>query len=59
MWDADGPAVTDVFYRELFRDETIGPDIEKSAEALDIAVRELRSRGVAYKRWVPFIHMGK
>ena len=63
MWDADGPVIADAFYRELFtgRDgcRIEIPDTSKSAKALWIAVNELRAKGVEFRRWVPFIHMGK
>ncbi|PPQ92057.1 hypothetical protein CVT25_007488, partial [Psilocybe cyanescens] len=63
MMDRDGPTVADAFYRELFRGpdgKTAGElDVTKSAYALHIAVKELRSRNVSFRRWVPFIHMGK
>ncbi|PPQ80535.1 hypothetical protein CVT26_004314 [Gymnopilus dilepis] len=62
MWDQDGPFIADVFYRELFKSPhgnrlTI-PDTSRSAEALAVAVSELRNCGVPFKRWVPFVHMG-
>ncbi|KAF8962316.1 CHAT domain-containing protein [Flammula alnicola] len=66
MWemrDADGPTIADAFYEELFRgpDEkpALEPDITKSARALYLAVKKLRSQNVSFRRWVPFIHMGK
>ncbi|PPQ86284.1 hypothetical protein CVT25_005505 [Psilocybe cyanescens] len=63
MMDRDGPTIADAFYRELFRGPegkpAREPDVTKSAYALHIAVKELRSRNVSFRRWVPFIHMGK
>ncbi|PPQ93379.1 hypothetical protein CVT25_007088 [Psilocybe cyanescens] len=63
MMDRDGPTIADAFYREIFRgpDGKLAgePDVTKSAYALHIAVKELRSRNVSFRRWVPFIHMGK
>ncbi|PPQ97687.1 hypothetical protein CVT26_001870 [Gymnopilus dilepis] len=64
MWrNQDGPAIANAFYRELFSgvdgNPMTVPDTSKYAEALSIAVEELRSRGVEFRRWVPFIHMGK
>lgn len=63
MRDEDGPVIADAFYEELFR----GPDgkrvqvpnTSKSALALHLAVKRLRSKNVSFRRWVPFIHMGK
>ncbi|KAF8970455.1 CHAT domain-containing protein [Flammula alnicola] len=66
MWemrDADGPTIADTFYEELFRGPdgkpALEPDITKSARALYLAVNKLRSQNVSFRRWVPFIHMGK
>ena len=62
--DEDGPTIADAFYEELFRGGPDGrpalkPDMTKSALALHLAVKELRSQGVSFRHWVPFIHMGK
>lgn len=63
--DEDGPIVADAFYEELFRGPdgkpALEPDATKSARALDFAVKKLRSSSpnVSFRRWVPFIHMGK
>ncbi|KAF8815740.1 hypothetical protein BYT27DRAFT_7333814 [Phlegmacium glaucopus] len=63
MMDKDGPTMADAFYEELFRGlngkPALEPDVTKSARALDVAVKKLRSRNVSFRRWVPFIHMGK
>ena len=65
MYDDDGPVVADAFYEELFRvhgpdgKPPARPDITRSAFALHLAVNKLRSSGVAFHRWVSFIHMGK
>ncbi|KAF8522391.1 CHAT domain-containing protein [Gautieria morchelliformis] len=67
MWsicDEDGPKVADAFYKYLYRKKpsTIAdmfqPDTREAAQALHVAVDKLRSEGVSFKRWVPFIHMG-
>ncbi|KAJ7463172.1 CHAT domain-containing protein [Mycena latifolia] len=57
MNDQDGPLVADVFYSHLFRDGR-KPQASDAAEALHLAVEELKKRNVPYERWVPFIHMG-
>ncbi|KAJ7874412.1 CHAT domain-containing protein, partial [Mycena leptocephala] len=60
MWsmnDQDGPEVAEVVYSHLFRDGQ-QPQAGDAAEALQLAVRELRKRNVPYERWIPFIHMG-
>ena len=64
MMDKDGPTIVDTFYGELFSGGPNGgpalkPDMTKSALALHLAVKKLRSQGVSFHRWVPFIHMGK
>ena len=64
MMDKDGPTIVDTFYEELFFHSPNGtpalePDMTKSALALHLAVKKLRSQGVSFHRWVPFIHMGK
>jgi hypothetical protein len=59
MTDADGPTIADAFYEELFRGGPLKPDMAKSALALHLAVKKLRSQSVSFRRWVPFIHMGK
>lgn len=62
--DADGPTIADAFYEKLFqlgfdRDPTSCLDVGESVQALDTAIRVLRSKGVEFRRWVPFIHLGK
>jgi len=59
MMDEDGPTIADTFYEELFRGpdgkQALEPDITKSALALHLAVKKLRSQSVSFSRWVPFI----
>jgi hypothetical protein len=59
MQDQDGPKVADTFYSHIFgsRSESY-PDATWAAEALDLAVKKLRTEGVSFRRWVPFIHLG-
>ncbi|KAJ7828720.1 CHAT domain-containing protein, partial [Mycena leptocephala] len=60
MWsmnDSDGPTVAEIVYSHLFR-EGQQPKHTDAAEALQLAVKELKSRKVPYERWVPFIHIG-
>ncbi|KAF8531369.1 CHAT domain-containing protein [Gautieria morchelliformis] len=68
MWsisDEDGPKIADAFYEYLYREnrpsvtDTFRPDTREAARALHVAVAKLRSEGVSFKRWVPFIHMGR
>jgi hypothetical protein len=65
IFDEDGPKVADSFYEYLYRnkpsavDDTFRPDTREAARALHVAVANLRSEGVSFKRWVPFIHMGR
>ncbi|TFK29570.1 hypothetical protein FA15DRAFT_664117 [Coprinopsis marcescibilis] len=59
MWsiqDEDAPIVADVFYQHLFR--KCPPDPADVAEALHLAVKELRRLKMPFQRWVPFVHFG-
>ncbi|KAJ7440875.1 CHAT domain-containing protein [Mycena latifolia] len=64
MWsimDNDGPQVTRDVYAHLFK--TSPPDSMRAAEALHLAVRNLRDSDRAggmksFSCWVPFIHVG-
>ncbi|KAF8144774.1 CHAT domain-containing protein [Mycena galopus ATCC 62051] len=60
MWamnDQDGPIVAKAFYSHLFKDGR-QPEATDAAEALHLAVKELRKNNVPYEQWIPFIHMG-
>lgn len=57
MCDEDGPLVADIVYSHLFRNGQ-QPQASDAAEALQLAVKELRQKKVPYERWIPFIHMG-
>ena len=61
--DKDGPTIADTFYAEIFQGPdgkpALQPDTSKSAQAIHIAIKKLRSKNVPFHRWVPFIHMGK
>ncbi|KAJ7815011.1 CHAT domain-containing protein [Mycena leptocephala] len=57
MNDQDGPLVAEVFYSHLFRAGR-QPQASDAAEALQLAVRELKARNIPHERWIPFIHMG-
>ncbi|KAJ6563035.1 CHAT domain-containing protein, partial [Mycena vulgaris] len=60
MWsmnDEDGPTVAEIVYSHLFRDGQ-QPQASDAAEALQLAVKELKNRKVPYERWIPFIHIG-
>jgi len=63
MMDEDGPTIADTFYQEIFQGPdgkpALQPDTSKSAQALHIAIKKLRSNNIPFHRWVPFIHMGK
>ncbi|KAJ6550825.1 CHAT domain-containing protein [Mycena vulgaris] len=68
MWkidDRDGPKVANKFYEHLFRncipdaDPPVLPDLTGAAEALQIAVTQLREEpNMPFTRWVPFVHYG-
>ncbi|KAF8207841.1 CHAT domain-containing protein [Mycena galopus ATCC 62051] len=55
--DSDGPLVAELVYSHLFRDGQ-QPKTSDAAEALQLAVKELKARKVPYEHWIPFIHMG-
>lgn len=57
MDDRDGPVVSEVFYRHMFRNPG-KVDFRDSAAAINLAVRELRRRKVDMVRWVNFVHIG-
>ncbi|KAH9484411.1 hypothetical protein JR316_0003892 [Psilocybe cubensis] len=66
MWniqDRDGPIFADAFYEELFKGSDglpmDYPDVNKSIQAFDFAVQKLRSKGAAFRYWVPFVHLGQ
>ena len=58
--DDDAPDIADAFYHYLFRQGLSNyPDSTQAAEALHLAVKELRAnKNVTFRRWVPFIHFG-
>ncbi|KIM40921.1 hypothetical protein M413DRAFT_445696 [Hebeloma cylindrosporum] len=69
MWsmaDEDGPKVANRFYSHLFRRSNASvdsntpqtPDTTEAAQALHVAVNELRAEGCGFARWVTFIHLG-
>ncbi|KAJ7446095.1 CHAT domain-containing protein [Mycena latifolia] len=60
MWsilDSDGPVVAEAVYTNLFGNGR-QPQAADAAKALQGAVRKMRDNGVAYERWLPFIHIG-
>jgi CHAT domain-containing protein len=60
MWsmnDDDGQTVAEIVYSHLFRDGR-QPQAFDAAEALQLAVKELKHRKIPYQRWIPFIHIG-
>ncbi|KAJ6575653.1 CHAT domain-containing protein [Mycena vulgaris] len=57
MNDQDGPLVAEKVYSHLFR-EGRQPQASDTAEALQLAVEELKAQKVPYERWIPLIHMG-
>jgi len=62
MWamaDIDGRDLAKHFYKALFSDSSEIPYHERSAKALQFAVKKLRrKRGIALERWVNFVHYG-
>ena len=62
MWamaDIDGRDLAKYFYKDLFSDARGMPYHERSAKALQFAVKKLRrKRGITLERWVNFVHYG-
>ena len=58
MENVDGCDVTKDFYQHMFRIPGAVPDFRDSAEALHMATREMRKRGLGLERWVKFVHVG-
>jgi hypothetical protein len=60
MHDEDGPEVVDAFYNHIFgTGRESHPDSTKAAEALQLAIKKLRTeKKASFQRWVPFIHLG-
>jgi hypothetical protein len=59
MADMDGQDLAKYFYRELFSDSRGTPYHERSAKALQFAVKKMRrKRGITLERWVNFVHYG-
>ena len=57
MEDDDGCDVTKDFYQYMFRIPGAVPNFRDSAEALHMATREMRKRGLGLDRWVKFVHV--
>ena len=49
---------TEDFYRHMFRIPGAIPNFRDSAEALNLATREMRRRKLGLDRWVKFVHIG-
>ncbi|KAG8944371.1 hypothetical protein FRC03_002087, partial [Tulasnella sp. 419] len=60
MADIDGPIVAEEVYKHMFRRTEMGGSVDyrDAAEALSIATRKLRERGVPVERWINFVHFG-
>jgi CHAT domain-containing protein len=56
MGDADGPAVAEHVYQELFQGEKLDPQV--IPYALDEAAQKLREAGISAHRWATFVHIG-
>ncbi|KDR68028.1 hypothetical protein GALMADRAFT_79204 [Galerina marginata CBS 339.88] len=58
MNDEDGPNISKEFYRHMFRNGGKKADFRDAAEALSLAIREMRKNGVPLYRWIMFVHIG-
>ena len=45
------------FYQYMFRIPGAVPNFRDSAQALHLATREMRKRGLGLDRWVNFVHV--
>ena len=57
MEDVDGCDVAEYFYQHMFRTPGAIPNFRDSAEALNLATREMRKR-LGLDRWIKFVHIG-
>jgi len=55
--DEGGPTISKEFYKYMFRNGN-KVDFRDSAEALNVATREMRKNSVSPDRWITFIHIG-
>jgi CHAT domain-containing protein/tetratricopeptide (TPR) repeat protein len=58
MYDEDGPMISKEFYKHIFRKPGNKADFRDSAEALNLAIREMRKSRVPLERWILFVHIG-
>jgi tetratricopeptide (TPR) repeat protein len=58
MADADGPDIAHAFYSHIFHNGAGTVDLKNVAEALNVATRKLRKKGVSPGQWINFIHIG-
>ena len=58
MEDVDGCDATKNFYQYMFRIPGAVPNFRDSAEALHLATRAMRKRGLGLDRWAKFVHVG-
>ena len=58
MEDDDGCDITKNFYQYMFRIPGAVPNFRDSAQALLLATRDMRKRGLGLDRWAKFVHVG-
>ena len=58
MDDEDGPMISKEFYKHIFRKPGNKADFRDSAEALNLAIREMRKNCMPLERWILFVHIG-
>jgi hypothetical protein len=58
MYDKDGPRISKEFYKHMFRKLGMKADSRDSAEALSLAIQEMRTDGVPLDHWIMFVHIG-
>ena len=56
--DKAGPIVSKASYKYMFHNPGNKADIRNSAEALSMAIRELRKQGAPLDCWIVLVHIG-
>lgn len=58
MVDEDELTISKRFYQHMFRNPENKADYRDSAEALSLAIQEMRRNLVPLERWIKFVHIG-
>ncbi|KAG8959018.1 hypothetical protein FRC03_008543 [Tulasnella sp. 419] len=65
MADLDGPALVEEVYKQIFHHSTevedhngVTADCRDAANALNMATKTLKDKGIPVERWINFVHIG-